>query len=151
MPRLPTMRVIGSQAISTRPSPVPARSVVVIDALPYQLGRKPVVTSRPVLPHFGSLSAVLAGTFRRERMTEPYMPLAAVDTLLPGGSSMNGVNLSGTPGRVQPMQMPPTLGQPPPPLSQPRLGTLHFTTGPQQPILTRHLGDPYSVAKSPCS
>jgi hypothetical protein len=33
------MRVIGSQAISTRPSPVPARSVVVIDALPYQLGR----------------------------------------------------------------------------------------------------------------
>src|SRR5919112_2419624 len=30
MPRLPTMRVIGSQAISTRPSPVPARSVVVI-------------------------------------------------------------------------------------------------------------------------
>ena len=36
-----------------------------------------------------------------------------VETLLPGGSSMNGMNLSGKPGIVQPMQMPPTFGQPP--------------------------------------
>jgi hypothetical protein len=42
---------------------------------------------------------------------------------------------------VQPMQMPPTFGQPPTPLIQPRLGTLHFTTGPQQPSLTRHFGE----------
>src|SRR5215510_10649873 len=34
MPRLPTIRVIGSQAISTRPSPPAARSVVVIVAPP---------------------------------------------------------------------------------------------------------------------
>ena len=74
-----------------------------------------------------------------------------VDTLPPGGSSMNGMNLSGNPGMVQPMQMPPTFGQPPTPLIQPRLGTLHLTTGPQQPSLTMHFGEPYSVAKSPCS
>src|SRR3712207_9546473 len=41
--------------------------------------------------------------------------------------SMNGMNLSGKPGIVQPMQMPPTFGQPPTPLIQPRFGTLHFT------------------------
>jgi hypothetical protein len=41
---------------------------------------------------------------------------------------------------VQPMQMPPTLGQPPMPEIQPCLGTLHCTAGPQQPILTRHFG-----------
>ena len=64
---------------------------------------------------------------------------------------MNGMNLSGKPGMVHPMQMPPTFGQPPTPLIHPRLGTLHLTTGPQQPSLTMHLGDPYSVAKSPCS
>ncbi len=74
-----------------------------------------------------------------------------VDTWAPGGSSMNGMNLSGKPGMVQPMQIPPTLGQPPTPLIHPRLGTLHLTTGPQQPSLTMHLGDPYSSAKSPCS
>ena len=33
--------------------------------------------------------------------------------------------------------MPPTLGQPPMPLTQPRSGTLHLTTGPLQPSLTR--------------
>ena len=78
-------------------------------------------------------------------------PTAALETLPPGGSSMNGMNLSGKPGIVHPMQMPPTFGQPPTPLIQPRLGTLHLTTGPQQPSLTMHFGDPYSVAKSPCS
>ena len=64
---------------------------------------------------------------------------------------MKGMNLSGKPGIVQPMQMPPTLGQPPTPFTHPRFGTLHFTTGPQHPSLTMHFGDPYSVAKSPCS
>ena len=57
------------------------------------------------------------------------------DTFAPGGSSMNGMNLSGKPGMVQPMQMPPTFGHPPIPAIQPRLGTLQFTTGPQQPEL----------------
>ena len=88
---------------------------------------------------------------RSLRMTAPYSTNDVVENLLPGGSSMNGMNLSGNPGIVQPMQIPPTLGQPPMPLIQPRLGTLHFTTGPQQPSLTMHLGEPYSVAKSPCS
>ena len=81
----------------------------------------------------------------------PYIPLAVVDTRAPGGSSMKGMNLSGNPGIVQAMQMPPTFGQPPTPLIQPRLGTLHLTTGPQQPSLTRHLAEPYSLAKSPSS
>ena len=58
---------------------------------------------------------------------------------------MNGMNLSGKPGIVQPMQMPPTFGQPPMPAIQPRLGTLQFTTGPQQPSFTMHFGEPYFV------
>jgi len=66
---------------------------------------------------------------------------ALADTRAPGGSSMNGMNLSGKPGMVQPMQMPPTFGQPPMPAIQPRLGTLQLTTGPQQPIFTRHFGE----------
>ena len=64
---------------------------------------------------------------------------------------MNGMNLSGKPAWCSAMQMPPTFGQPPMPFIQPRLVTLQFTTGPQQPILTMHLGEPYSWAKSPCS
>ncbi len=101
--------------------------------------------------HFGSWSSVFAVKLRRLRITVPYMPLAVVDTVAPGGLSMNGMNLSGKPGMVQAMQMPPTFGQPPTPLIQPRLGTLHLTTGPQQPSLTRHAGEPYSVANSPSS
>ena len=54
---------------------------------------------------------------------------------------MNGMNLSGNPGIVQPMQMPPTLGQPPTPFNHPRLGTLQLTTGPQHPTCTWHLGE----------
>jgi hypothetical protein len=71
-----------------------------------------------------------------------------MDTAEPGGSSMNGMNLSGKPGIVQAMQMPPTFGQPPTPFIQPRLGTSHLTTGPQQPSLTRHAGEPYPVARA---
>ena len=67
--------------------------------------------------------------------------MSAEERLPPGGTSMNGMNLSGKPGMVQPMQMPPTLGQPPTPPIQPRLGTLQLTTGPQQPIFTWHLGE----------
>ena len=65
----------------------------------------------------------------------------ALESLPPGGSSMKGMNLSGKPGIVQPMQMPPTFGQPPIPSIHPRLVTLQFTTGPQQPIFTWHLGE----------
>ena len=64
---------------------------------------------------------------------------------------MNGMNASGKPGMVQPMQMPPTLGHPPTPPIQPRLGTLQLTTGPQQPSLAWHFGWLKSVAKLPCS
>ena len=63
------------------------------------------------------------------------------ESVPPGGSSMNGMNLSGKPGIVHPMQMPPTFGHPPTPSIQPRLGTLQLTTGPQQPIFTWHLGE----------
>src|SRR4026207_2281627 len=105
---------------------------------------------------------------RRRRTTPPSSPDVIVEIRAPGGSSptgrdvlvemragggssMNGMSLAGNPGIVQPMQMPPAFGQPPAPLIQPRLGTLHLTTGPQQPSLTMHFGEPYSVAKSPCS
>ena len=75
-------------------------------------------------------------------MVLPYMPMLLVEILAPGGSSMNGMNLSGKPGMVQPMQMPPTFGHPPIPAIQPRLGTLQLTTGPQQPSFTMHFGEP---------
>ena len=67
--------------------------------------------------------------------------LVVAETFDPGGASMKGMNLSGKPGMVQPMQMPPTFGQPPMPAIQPRLGTLQLTTGPQQPSLTWHFGE----------
>src|SRR6478752_3528486 len=120
-------------------------------AVVHQVRVAPVVSFLPGLRHFGSRSRVWVVRWRSRRIVDPYSPTALVESFPPGGSSMNGMNLSGNPGMVQPMQMPPTLGQPPRPLIQPRLGTLHFTTGPQQPSLTMHLGDPYSVAKSPCS
>src|SRR4030095_9258777 len=139
MPRLPTMRVMGSHAISTRPS---ASSVLV--AMTYlQSPLYPVSRSLPGDRHFGSSSTVLCVIFRRPRTADPNTPLARVDTRAPGGSSMNGMNLSGKPGMVQPMQMPPTLGQPPTPLIQPRLATLHRTTWPPHPTLTRNAADPY--------
>src|SRR3954468_24728190 len=110
-----------------------------------------VCSGAPLRRHFGSLSSVPAVSPRSDRIRPPTSALAPVESLLPGGSSMNGMNLSGNPGIVQPMQMPPTLGQPPRPFIQPRLGTLHLTVGPQPPSLTMHFGEPYSVAKSPCS
>ena len=55
---------------------------------------------------------------------------------------MKGMNLSGKPGMVHPMQIPPTFGQPPIPPIHPRLPTLHCTTGPQQPSFTMQRGDP---------
>src|SRR5690349_506718 len=156
MPRLPTMRVIGSHDMSTSSVPwlVASRrlSVAVISTLaPHQVRLAPVVRLLPGLRHLGSRSSVCVVIPRRRRIVGPYRPIALVESRPPGGSSMNGMNLSGKPGMVQPMQMPPTLGQPPMPFIQPRLGTLHLTTGPQQPSLTMHLGEPYSVAKSPCS
>src|SRR6478752_4714490 len=117
----------------------------------YQVLRAPVVSVPPLWRHLGSLFRVFVVILRRLRMADPYRPTALVENLPPGGSSMNGMNLSGKPGIVHPMQMPPTFGQPPTPLIQPRLGTLHLTTGPQQPSLTMHFADPYSEAKSPCS
>ena len=42
---------------------------------------------------------------------------------------------------VQPMQIPPTLAQPPTPPIQSRLPTLHCTTGPKR-IMRRDLGNP---------
>ena len=55
---------------------------------------------------------------------------------------MNGMNLSGNPGIVQPIQMPPTFGHPPTPFIHPRFGTLHTATGPQQPTFTMQRGEP---------
>src|SRR5271157_3129674 len=132
-PRLPTMRVIGSQDMRTR------------------FGLSPDMRASHLPRHSGSLFSDALVKFRRARTVRPYVTTAVLESLAPGGSSRNGMNLSGKPGIVQPMQMPPTFGQPPTPLIQPRFGTLHLTTGPQQPSLTRHLGEPYSPAKSPSS
>src|SRR3954452_2485259 len=147
MPRLPTMRVIGSHAISTSWDSFSGEVVIA------QLhgARYPVSSARPLCRHLGSLSTVRSVIERSRRTTVPYALLAVEDTRAPGGSSMNGMNLSGKPGMVQAMQMPPTFGQPPMPFIHPRLGTLHFTPGPQQPILPRHFGEPYSFANWPCS
>ena len=84
---------------------------------------------------------------RSARTVRPYISTADDDNFAPGGSSMNGMNLSGNPGMVQPMQMPPTFGQPPTPFIQPRLPTLQRTTGPQQPSLTMHFGRPVGGAE----
>jgi hypothetical protein len=70
------------------------------------------------------------------------MLMLAEEIFAPGGSSMKGMNLSGNPGIVHPMQMPPTFGHPPIPAIQPRFGTLQLTTGPQQPSFTMHFGEP---------
>jgi len=89
-----------------------------------------VVKSLPVCRHRGSLFKLVLVNERKDRSAVPYSPTAVVDIFAPGGSSMNGMNLSGKPGMVQPMQMPPTLGQPPIPAIQPRFGTLQLTTAP---------------------
>src|SRR4051812_36045151 len=142
------MRVIGSQCISTS-RPLVSRSrvvgcvVVAMMAAPvgqYAEGRYPVVSFDPACRHFGSLFAVLLVMARRVRMILPYPLIPPEERWAPGGSSMKGMNLSGKPGMVQAIQMPPTLGQPPMPRIQPRFGTLQFTTGPQQPTFTWHLG-----------
>src|SRR5215468_8632791 len=100
------------------------------------------MSSPPRRRHPGSPLTVLLVMARSARIILPYMLSAAVENRAPEGSSMKGMNISGNPGMVQPMQMPPTFGQPPMPRIQPRLGTLQFTTGPQQPNLTRHFGEP---------
>src|SRR5581483_1506822 len=109
------------------------------------------MSSRPRRRHSVSLLTVLLVMARKLRINLPYRVIAAVEKRAPDGSSMNGMNLSGNPGIVQPMHMPPTLGQPPMPDIHPRLVTLQLTTGPQQPTFTRHLGVPYSIPKSSCS
>src|SRR5689334_888213 len=101
----------------------------------------PVVSSGPSWCHLGSLLTVRLVMLRRLRMSCPYGLMRVDETLAPGGSSMNGMNLSGKPGMVQAMQMPPTFGHPPMPFIHPRFGTLQLTTGPQQPIRTWHLGE----------
>jgi hypothetical protein len=58
-------------------------------------------------------------------MALPYVATALADNSEPGGWFMKGINLSGNPGIVHPMQIPPTLGQPPIPAIHPRFPTLH--------------------------
>src|SRR5262249_3194781 len=58
----------------------------------------------------GSFSSEERVNMRSARTVRPYMSTAAEDILAPGGSSWNGMNLSGKPGMVQPMHTPPTLG-----------------------------------------
>src|SRR5687767_12201226 len=101
MPRLPTMRVMGSHDISTRFLRGSA-----IDQLS---------VCGPGCRHDGSRSSEVFVKLRSARTVRPYISTAEVDILAPGGSSMKGMNLSGNPGIVHPMHTPPTLGQPPMP------------------------------------
>src|SRR5512144_732912 len=119
------MRVIGSQDMR------------------FRFGLSPDMKAPHLPRHSGSLFSDALVKFLRARTARPYVTTAVIESLAPGGSSMNGMNLSGKPGIVQPMQTPPTLGQPPMPSIQPRLPTLHWTAGPQQPCLTMHLIEPY--------
>src|SRR3954453_7254797 len=145
MPRLPTIRVIGSHDMSTiLPDSGVMRSRMAMAPPPHWLphrGAYPVVSSSRLWRHLGSLSIVRLVIPRSRRISGAYPAAIADDRPPPGGASMNGMNLSGKPGIVQPMQIPPTLGQPPIPAIQPRFGTLQFTTGPQQPIFTWDLGE----------
>src|SRR5207249_8192019 len=118
------------------------------DRIPRHVHEAPAVVGHPpvaqgvVRRHDGSLSSADLVKLRSARTVRPYMSTADVEIAAPGGSFMNGMNLSGKPGIVQPMQTPPTLGQPPMPFIQPRLGTLQTTTGPQQPSFTMHFFEP---------
>ena len=85
------------------------------------------------------------------RMNPPTTLLVVVESSDPGGAEYMGENLSGNPGMVQPMQMPPICMHPPMPLTIPRSAMLHWTTGPQQPSSTRHSLSPYSWANTPSS
>ena len=65
---------------------------------------------------------------------------------------MNGMNLSGKPGMVQPMQMPPTLGQPPMPFIQPRLADVaQHDRAPAAELDDALAASRSAAAKSPCS
>jgi hypothetical protein len=50
-----------------------------------------------------------AQSLSQVRINAPYGRIRLVDNNPPGGSSMNGIILSGKPGAVQPIQMPPTF------------------------------------------
>src|SRR6476661_4989738 len=100
------MRVIGSHAISTRPSDSDlcegSGMIVVIDVplsvrgrrttardpeRDYQVRVAPVVSFVPRLRQCGSLSNVFLVILRKLRMADPYSPDAVVESLPPGGSS----------------------------------------------------------------
>src|SRR4029077_17411236 len=93
------------------------------------------------LRHSGSRSSEAMVKLRSARTARPYIMTAEDDILARGGSSMKGMNLSGKPGIVQPMQMPPTFGQPPTPPIPPPFRTLPLATGPQEATVTWHVGE----------
>jgi len=107
-----------------------------------------VVSCPPGLRHFGFLVHRSVSDAAHGADETAISADDVAGKLSPGGSSINGMNLSGNPGIVQPMQMPPTLGHPPMPRIQPRLVTLQSTTGPQQPNFTEALGRSIVGSKS---
>ena len=74
-----------------------------------------------------------------------------MDSIDPGGFWYKGEKRSGKPGIVHPMQIPPVFMHPPMWLIAPRDVMLHWTTGPQQPISTRHSLSPNCLANVPSS
>src|SRR6266480_80384 len=97
MPRLPTMRVIGSQDISTSFRDLVGAScwgAVTVDMISLLVGQ-----------------AGWHALKGREGNPRPFRAChPSDDTLAPGASSMKGMNLSRKRGMVQAMQMPPTFG-----------------------------------------
>ena len=103
------MRVIGSHAISTRP--LASFTGVLVAIVP--TSTRPCSRSAAACPGFATSaprrrsSAVI---LRRPRMADAVQLAGrGRDPASPGGSSMKGMNLSGKPGMVQPMQMPPDV------------------------------------------
>src|SRR6266542_5717187 len=104
------MRVIGSQGRRTRfgfSTSIRPRHFLSHSPLSPGAGAR----GKGVRPS-GSLFIDARVKFRRARTVRPYVLTAVVESLAPGGSSMKGMHLSGKPGMVQPMETPPTLGQP---------------------------------------
>src|SRR5262245_15550549 len=107
MPRLPTIRVVGSHAISTSwpgsrvacvglgmmvvvaitalcPAGCEGRETETERGATYQVRRAPVVSLLRLCRQRGSLSTVRSVMCRKPRITDPYRPDAVLEILPPG-------------------------------------------------------------------
>src|ERR1700750_71654 len=152
MPRLPTILVMGSQVISVSSG---AASVVIASPRLLVAGAEFGALHAPLrflvrglggeIAQAADHRAVHAARGRRHGRARRLVH-ERHELVREAGHRAGDADTAHVPAAA-----PPACGHPPTPLTQPRLGTLHLTTGPQQPSLTRHLAEPYSEAKSPSS